>query len=86
MDILCIQLVSEIEMSSELAVCTWLIEVTHQGRENIASHPLKILQFPSFLWKFPKKIAPITLHFPEILALKIFTPTQVFFFKTQYSF
>jgi hypothetical protein len=34
------------------------------------------------LWKFPIKIAPVTLHFPEILALKIFAPAQIFFFST----
>jgi hypothetical protein len=36
--------------------------------------------FRHFLWKFAQKIAPVTLHFPEIFVLKNFTLAQVFFF------
>jgi hypothetical protein len=34
------------------------------------------------LWKFALKIAPVTLHFREILAMKNITLAQVFFFCT----
>jgi hypothetical protein len=41
--------------------------VPHQGRENIATHPLKIIAISViFLWKFPIKIPQVTLHFPQI--------------------
>jgi hypothetical protein len=56
---------------------------THQGRENIASCPLKIIAISIiFCGNFPIKIATVTMHFPQILVLKIFTPAQVFFFST----
>jgi hypothetical protein len=52
------------------------------GKGNIASCDLKIIAISITLWKFPIKIAPVPSHFPEILALKIFNPAQVFFFST----
>jgi hypothetical protein len=50
-----------------------------QGRENIASRPLKIIAISViFCGNLHKKIAPVILHF-EIFVLKNFTLAQVFF-------
>jgi hypothetical protein len=64
--------------------CPCMLRAGHaSGKEKYCKlSPENYCNFHHFLWKFPITIAPVTLHFPEILVLKIFTPAQVFFLVT----